>query len=165
MTLAREITVGVFWLAVVIVVLAFGFYFVSTAHGSSVCLSKKEARELWPKRHIYWYSSRHCWSNRRGPPRGLRIDPSDPVFPKKQSKIANETPKEAPTDFAKLASAAIAATPPHIEQPATDIDASGNGISAARSFEDRWRDQPWLGTILKDASGLNPIPWPDASQR
>src|SRR5215472_292034 len=42
---------------------------------STVCLSKSEARELWPRQHIYWYSKDHCWSNRRGPPRNLRIDP------------------------------------------------------------------------------------------
>src|SRR5262245_9040412 len=42
---------------------------------AGVCLSKKEARELWPKAHLYWYSKHHCWSNRRGPPSGLRMDP------------------------------------------------------------------------------------------
>jgi hypothetical protein len=54
----------------------------STAHGG-VCLSKHEARKLWPRQHIYWYSD-HCWSNRRGPPRGLKIEPihNDPIFPK-----------------------------------------------------------------------------------
>jgi hypothetical protein len=50
----------------------------STAHGG-VCLSKSEARHLWPKKHLYWYSSEHCWSNRRGgPPRGIKIDPLPP---------------------------------------------------------------------------------------
>lgn len=45
------------------------------AHGSAVCLTHSEARKLWPKRHLYWYSSDHCWSNRRGgPPRNLRYD-------------------------------------------------------------------------------------------
>jgi hypothetical protein len=157
-SLARDITVGLLWLAVVFAVLATGFYFVSTANGSTVCLSKSEARQLWPKRHIYWYSKRHCWSNRRGPPRGLRIDPVDPVFPK-HSKVAKiETPK--------LASAAIATSAPHEdEQPPSFADSSGNGVSVLRSFEDRWRDQPWIGVILRDASGHTPIPWPEASQR
>lgn len=57
---------------------------------ADVCLSKREARDLWPKRHIYWYSSDHCWSNRRGPPRGIKVEPekekklrTDPVFPPK----------------------------------------------------------------------------------
>ena len=50
--------------------------FVPRAAGAeTVCLSKKEARHLWPKRHIYWYGPNHCWSNRRGPPRGLKVDP------------------------------------------------------------------------------------------
>src|SRR5262245_11000295 len=47
----------------------------TTAAPAAVCLSKKEARELWPKAHLYWYSKHHCWSNRRGPPSGLRMDP------------------------------------------------------------------------------------------
>lgn len=45
-----------------------------TSAPAAVCLSKKEARELWPKRHIYWYSKDHCWSNRRGPPHGIKTD-------------------------------------------------------------------------------------------
>ena len=61
-----------------------------TAAGAEVCLSKREARHLWPKQHIYWYSSDHCWSNRHGPPRHLKIEPeekeekkikTDPIFP------------------------------------------------------------------------------------
>src|SRR5262245_14131244 len=63
------------------------------APGSQVCLTKKEARQLWPRRHIYWYSSDHCWSNRRGgPPRGIKIDPvpDDPVFPKHSMAQAPE---------------------------------------------------------------------------
>jgi hypothetical protein len=57
---------------------------------SQVCLTKREARHLWPRQHIYWYSSDHCWSNRRGPPRHLKIEKeepkpkkirTDPIFP------------------------------------------------------------------------------------
>ncbi len=60
------------------------------APASDVCLTKKQARHLWPRSHIYWYSSDHCWSNRHGPPRGLKLEPpepkekkikTDPIFP------------------------------------------------------------------------------------
>lgn len=45
------------------------------ADGSAVCLTKHEARQLWPKKHLYWYSPHHCWSNRRGgPPTGVKYD-------------------------------------------------------------------------------------------
>lgn len=40
-----------------------------------VCLTKEEARKLWPRQHLYWYSADHCWSNRRGPPSNIKIDP------------------------------------------------------------------------------------------
>jgi len=71
------------WFIFVIIVFSIFWAWLHGAEGSSVCLTKKEARELWPRRHLYWYSSDHCWSNRRGPPRGIRIDPIDPAFPKK----------------------------------------------------------------------------------
>jgi hypothetical protein len=48
---------------------------ITTAQPMGVCLSKAEARHLWPRSHIYWYSKNHCWSNRRGPPRNLKFDP------------------------------------------------------------------------------------------
>jgi len=136
-TLVREITVGLLWLAVVVAVLATGFYYVSTAHGSAVCLTKKEARHLWPRKHIYWYSRDHCWSNRRGPPRGIKIDA--PILP---DKAVVKTP-----DYAELASAAIAAPP----APVGESDANANSITKPRMFEDRWSDQPWIGIILRDA--------------
>ena len=62
---------------------------------ADVCLSKSEARKLWPTRHLYWYSSQHCWSNRRGPPHGIKIEPvhQDPV---KQSMAQAPEPPIAP---------------------------------------------------------------------
>jgi hypothetical protein len=45
------------------------------ASHSEICLTKAQARQLWPKQHLYWYSKDHCWSNRRGPPKGLKMDP------------------------------------------------------------------------------------------
>ena len=60
---------------------------------ATLCLSKKEARELWPRSHLYWYSRDHCWSNRRGPPRGLRLDPV--VNHTAQKKIAPAARAEA----------------------------------------------------------------------
>jgi hypothetical protein len=52
-----------------------------------VCLSKSEARELFPRAHLYWYSRHHCWSNRRGPPRGLRLDPVIEPIPKRAKEV------------------------------------------------------------------------------
>lgn len=50
----------------------------STA-ASSVCLTKKEARHLWPTKHIWWFRDKQtgdrCWSDRRGPPRNLKLEP------------------------------------------------------------------------------------------
>jgi len=58
------------------------------AHGSASCLTKSEARKLWPRKHIYWYSGDHCWSDRRGKPHNIKFD--DPVFPKRSMAQADE---------------------------------------------------------------------------
>ena len=77
MTTFRDDIVQMIILALFATIIGFGIVLllVQFAPASSVCLSKKEARELWPQRHLYWYSKDHCWSNRRGPPRNIKIDP------------------------------------------------------------------------------------------
>jgi hypothetical protein len=105
---------------------------------TSICLTKKQARHLWPTRHIWWFRDKEtgdrCWSNRRrGPPRNLHIDPVDPVFPKRAMAKVPDEPKAADTD--------------NCCWPQLDRDANANVIEAPRSFIDRWQDQPWLGRI------------------
>jgi hypothetical protein len=76
------------------------------APASTICVSKQEARHLWPRIHIFWFRDREtgdkCWSNRRGPPRGLKLEPmsrkekkihTDPVFPPK-AQIKTVEPTE-----------------------------------------------------------------------
>jgi len=95
---------------------------------SETCLTYRQARQLWPNRHLYWYSKSRCWSNRHGPPRGLKFDPvDDPVFPKVRKSMAQEPPDED-----------------HCCWPPLDYDASGNLIEPPRTFTDKWNDQPWM---------------------
>ena len=65
-----------------------------------VCLSKRQARHLWPRQHIYWYSADHCWSNRRGgPPRGLKLEPEEPKQKKfKGDPVFNQISADAGLD-------------------------------------------------------------------
>lgn len=56
---------------------------------ADVCLTYRQARHLWPTQYLRWYSKDHCWSNRRGPPRGLHIDPVD-------KPVAQESKKPRP---------------------------------------------------------------------
>jgi len=100
-----------------------------------VCLTKKEARHLWPRQHIYWYSSDHCWSNRRGgPPRGIKMDPIDPVFPK---KVLAKEPEAASTDN------------DHCCWPLLDTDASGNVAEPPLTWKERWYEFPQVFTIVR----------------
>lgn len=73
--LIRQLYWLIIALGLTVIVLAVMIWGMTQAAASSVCLTKKEARELWPKQHIYWYSKNHCWSNRRGPPQGIKTDP------------------------------------------------------------------------------------------
>lgn len=90
-TSASLATLLIAGLAIIILLL-----WVTSAGSSQVCLTKKEARVLWPKQHIYWYSKDHCWSNRRGPPRGLKFDP---VFSHINAQAEdNKKPRQKPAE-------------------------------------------------------------------
>jgi len=104
---------------------------VSTAAPAAICLSKKDARQLWPRQHIYWYSKHHCWSNRRGPPRNLRMDPVVNSLAKEHMP-KEHMPKEQPDKCC---------------WPDLDRDANGQIVEPPRQFWDRWNDQPWIGRM------------------
>jgi hypothetical protein len=72
-TTVRRIRTGKYWAHLLIAILFLSF--IADVSAAGICLSKKQARELWPRAHLYWYSADHCWSNRRGPPRNIKVDP------------------------------------------------------------------------------------------
>jgi hypothetical protein len=129
MTSFRDDILQTLLLAIFATIIGFGIVLllVQLAPASSLCLSKKQARELWPKRHIYWYSKHHCWSNRRGPPRNLKIDP---IVNSLAKEPAPKEPKE-PADTCCW--------------PDLDRDANGQIVEPPRQFFERWNDQPWIG--------------------
>jgi hypothetical protein len=51
------------WLLLVFIALLILYLPVASAQA---CLSKREARAIWPRAHLYWHSANHCWDNRRG---------------------------------------------------------------------------------------------------
>ena len=103
-------------LALCALALAVAAFTMSTpAKGAAICLTKKEARELWPRQHIYWYSKNHCWSNRRGPPRGIKVDPI--------KKVLASEPK-ADKDYCCW--------------PALPRDSTGQIIEPPPTFSERW---------------------------
>jgi len=127
---------------------------------TAVCLTHKEARQLWPNRHIFWYGSRHgadegqkCWSNRRhGPPRGIRIDPVDPIFPPKAEhrRLELDNSKEVMPDAGLEAEhnkkeprlASGAEEEDHCCWPALDADPNGNIVEVPEPFVRRWYEFP-----------------------
>ena len=117
-----------------ILIIGVGFAMSATTVDGKICLNKKEARQLWPKAHIYWYSKHRCWSNRRGPPRNIKMDPIINSLAR-----ANGGGRET-------------VSPPLSSEdkccwPDLDRDASGNVVEPPRAFGDRWNDQPWIGRI------------------
>jgi len=64
----------------------------SGGHGSPSCMSKREARENWPRGHIYWHGPDHCWDNRRGRWHGRRHHRfRDPVMSEVRT-VRNQVP-------------------------------------------------------------------------
>jgi hypothetical protein len=35
----------------------------SLAYGSPACMTQSEARAKFPKAHLYWHASEHCWND------------------------------------------------------------------------------------------------------
>jgi hypothetical protein len=35
----------------------------SLVYGSSTCMTEGEARTKFPKAHLYWHGSEHCWND------------------------------------------------------------------------------------------------------
>jgi len=93
---------------------------------SSICLTYRQARQLWPKVHLFWYGKNRCWSNRRGPPRNLKMDPI-------VNSLAKDTAPKEPVDKCCW--------------PDLDRDANGVVVEPPRQFWDRWNDQPWIGRM------------------
>src|SRR5262245_52324656 len=73
---------GLFCALAIIVV----FAVIDAARGAT-CMTKAEARKIWPRSHIYWHTSDHCWDNRKGG--GRRYEARAEVKPeaKKEKKI------------------------------------------------------------------------------
>jgi hypothetical protein len=117
--------------SIIIILAAMIFAMTHPAAAGAVCLSKKEARELWPRKHIYWYSKKHCWSNRRGPPRNLRIDPIINSHAQAKDKPEKNKPEEVD----------------HCCWPDFERDANDQIVEPPRVWSDRWNDQPWIGKI------------------
>ena len=128
MTAVKEIFAAIL-LSIVIVAVVIIVIGIGMARGATtVCLTKKEARQLWPRQHTYWYSRNRCWSNRRGPPRNLRMDP-----------VVNSLAKDtAPKDKVPVDTCCW---------PDLDRDANGVIVEPPRQFWDRWNDQPWIGKV------------------
>lgn len=122
--------------SIIIILAAMIFTMTHSAAAGGVCLSKKEARQLWPKRHIWWYRDKQtgdrCWSNRRrGPPRNLRIDPIINSHAQAKDKPEKNKPEEVD----------------HCCWPDLERDANGQIVEPPRVWSDRWNDQPWIGKI------------------
>jgi hypothetical protein len=48
---------------------------IAAAAATPACMSQSEARQQFPRMHLYWHGLHHCWDN-RGPVRPLATRPS-----------------------------------------------------------------------------------------
>jgi hypothetical protein len=71
----------VFGLCLLTAVLVLMFLLMPAALAAPSCLTKSEARENWPRAHLYWHGRSRCWDNRRGGSRHyIRKLPSDALI-------------------------------------------------------------------------------------
>jgi hypothetical protein len=117
-------TVAALLLATIVAAVAVAVIGMSAARGGPICLSQKDARQLWPRIHIWWYRDKQtgdrCWSNRRGrPPRNLKIDPV-------VNSLAKEAKAKQPEDKCCW--------------PVLPRDNAGNIIEPPPTFTERWQN-------------------------
>jgi hypothetical protein len=70
---------GICIIAVFVIVLA--LMSGTKVNATGACLTKSQARENWPRAHLYWHGRSRCWDNRRGGSRHyIRKLPSDALI-------------------------------------------------------------------------------------
>jgi len=52
--------------AIAVVIIIIALMSGTKLNASPSCLTKSEARENWPRSHLYWHGQSHCWDNRHG---------------------------------------------------------------------------------------------------
>jgi len=67
MTALKEIGSAVaLFLTATVVGMLIAFLVSGGAVGAPSCMTKAEARAIWPRAHLYWHTADHCWDNRAG---------------------------------------------------------------------------------------------------
>src|SRR5215813_3232298 len=98
------------------------------------CLTYQEARQQWPRHHLYWHTANHCWNNYRRhyfrPVRKPFTAPAMLARAKETEKIKEEKQPEDRCCWPKL-----------------ERDKDGKIIEPPRNFEDRWNDQAWTRSL------------------
>src|SRR5262245_32898047 len=87
------------------------------------CMTYREAREKWPKIHLYWRTEHRCWTNNRHTPRS-QFRPRKKMDPVINSYAAAK--EKEPEDKCCW--------------PVLPRDGSGNIIEPLPTFAERWRD-------------------------
>jgi hypothetical protein len=84
-------------------------------YGSSACMTESEARAKFPKAHLYWHGSEHCWDD--SPGYGSRALAAVPVHSSRPALAP------VPASSAQPALAVVPATSPGPETGGTDTGA------------------------------------------
>jgi hypothetical protein len=126
----------------------------ATADGADAdprCLTKREARVLWPNKHLYWTldGSRRCWGDRRGGRARLLVTPkpqqAHPMPPRPVLQEAEPLPN-IPAEM-------VPAVPPPFDE------------NWLRQFEERLSalsKPPREETVYSTFAGPPPDVWPEA---
>ncbi len=66
----------------------------SLAYGSPACMTESEARAKFPKGHLLWYGSKHCWDNSAA--FGARVHPAMSTYSPRPALAAVPLPPPRP---------------------------------------------------------------------
>src|SRR5512139_845905 len=91
--LIRQLSVLALALAAIAVILAFMLIAATRVYASEACMTKAEARALYPNAHLYWRTKNHCWGNQASI--RYRVKHKQPVDAGQLRAQAKPEPKDA----------------------------------------------------------------------
>jgi hypothetical protein len=106
------------------------------------CLTKPEARKLWPREHIYWHTEAHCWDASRRSEHNARTHPvaASAVRPPELA-ADNPSPSPPPRVVDKVQPPPIVALSGEEPPPYAWLDALSWLPILWHSFESKWDEE------------------------
>lgn len=64
--LIRQLSILALALSAIVFILAIMLLAATRTYASEACMTKAEARAMYPKAHLFWHGREHCWNDKAG---------------------------------------------------------------------------------------------------